>query len=168
MKSKPDAEARQRRAWNLRSAARSVATTATETTAAAAGATTTTAAATTETTTATGAATTTAATAAKTATARLLRTSLVDRQVTTVATLAIEGRNGCLRLLIGRHFDKTETLGAACFTIHDHLGRSHSTEFAKDLFQTTLIYAVGQIAHIKLSTQLTRSIQKGGLEAVRA
>lgn len=136
-----------------------VAATTPETTATTAGATTTTAAAESTTTAAATTRTTTATATTEAAATGLLGTRFVHRQVAAVKTLAVEGRNGGLRLLIRTHFDKAETLGAAGFAVHDHLGRSHGAELAKNLFQTTLIHAVGQIAHVKLSTQLTRSMK---------
>lgn len=90
---------------------------------------------------------------------RFLRTGLINSQVAAIVVLAIGACDRCLGLIVGTHLDKAKPLGAAGFTIHDHLGRSHGAELVKNLFQTTLIHTVGQIAHVKLSTQLTRSMK---------
>jgi len=133
---------------------RSVATAATTETATAGTATTATAAA--ESTAATGAAAGTAATT-ETAAAGLLRPGFIDGEITTVDVLAVQTRNCRLRFLFRPHFNKAETLGATGFPIHDHLGRSHGAEIGKHLFKIALVYAVSQIAYVKLSTQLTCS-----------
>lgn len=136
-------------------------TVATATTTAAAARTTTTATAATEaTTTAAWATTGTAAATAKAASTGLLRTGFINGQIATIDVLAIQGGDSCLRFLVGTHFNKAEALGAAGFPIHDHLGRCHGSEIAEQLFKTALVDAVGQIAYVKLSTQLTRSIRE--------
>lgn len=61
-------------------------------------------------TTSTAARTATLTTKAAATRARLLRARLIDGQGTTINALAVERGNGGLGLLLGAHFDKTETL----------------------------------------------------------
>jgi len=60
---------------------------------------------------------------ATTATAFLARPGLVDREAAAFGLLAIQGRDGDLRLLGAAHLDKAEPLRAAGVAIHDDLRR---------------------------------------------
>src|SRR5579884_251562 len=80
----------------------------------------------------------------------LTRSGLVDGEVAAIHIFAVEGGNGGLRLLVAAHFDESEALGSTRVPVHDDLGRLHIPVRLEQLLQITVVYAVGQIAHVQL------------------
>ena len=81
-------------------------------------------------TTATAATTTTAVATASTTTAAttaalFTRPGLIHRQPSAIVLLAVQPGDGCLGLLIGAHFDKTESFAAAGISVGDDLSTAN-------------------------------------------
>ncbi len=77
---------------------------------------------------------TTAAAIATTAASFFARPGFIHGQGSPIVFLFIEAGNGCLRFIIGSHFDKPKALAAAAITIADDLCTLHRTELGKQLF----------------------------------
>ena len=75
--------------------------------------------------------------------------SFVDHDGATGHGLTVQAVDGGLRFSVRAHFNETEALGAAGFTVHHDLGRADSAEFAESFLQILIAHAVGQIAHVK-------------------
>jgi len=58
--------------------------------------------------------------------------------------------NGCLCLGIAAHFDKPESLGAACVAFHHDPGAGDSAELAECLLQVVVTHTIGKVADVKL------------------
>src|SRR5579883_3579 len=80
----------------------------------------------------------------------LTRPGLVDGEGAAIHIFAVESGDGGLCLLVVSHLDESETLGATGVAVHDDLSRLHSPVRREQLFQSTVAYAVGQIAHVQL------------------
>jgi hypothetical protein len=75
----------------------------------------------------------TSATAASIIAGLLLGSGLIDNQIPSLQILAIQAINGSLTGFLGRHFNKSKTLGPPAEFIHDDGYRVNLAEFAKDL-----------------------------------
>jgi hypothetical protein len=81
----------------------------------------------------------TASAAATTRTAGFHRTGFVDREVTSVEGLAIEGADGRLAFSGAAHGNEGETARALGFTVHDHVDIGDGTVLAEVFVQ----FAIG-------------------------
>jgi hypothetical protein len=82
---------------------------------------------------------TASATAAATRAAGFHRTGFVDREVTSVEGLAIEGADGRLAFSRAAHGNEGKTARALGFTVHDHVDIGDSTVLAEVFVQ----FAIG-------------------------
>jgi len=95
----------------------------------------------------------TTAAAAKAARARgtgLHGARFVHHEAASAQWLAIHALNGCLCLGIAAHFDKPESLGAACVAFHHDPGAGDSAELAECLLQVVVTHTIGKVADVKL------------------
>ena len=103
-----------------------------------------------------GTATATAATPAVTTTtataARLLGTSLIDRQSPAVLFAIIQTFNRLTGGVVVAHFDETKPFAAARIAILNDFRTSHVTVLSEHFFELRVINAVAQITDIKLLT----------------
>ena len=83
----------------------------------------------------------------------LTRPGLVDGEVAAVHVFAVKCLDGGLRLLVASHLNEAEALGTARVPVHDDLSRLHCPMRLEQLPQITVVYAVGQIAHVQLFAQ---------------
>jgi hypothetical protein len=95
------------------------------------------------------------ATTAATKAARARGTGLhgarfVHHEAAPAQWLSIHALNGCLRLGIAAHFDKPESLGAACVAFHHDPGAGDSAELAECLLQVVVTHTIGKVADVKL------------------
>src|SRR5690348_16640662 len=61
--------------------------------------------------------------------------SFVDRQVTALEVIAIQGLHGLLGGLLAVHLDEAETSRTARLAVHDHFHRSHGAISGEQRFE---------------------------------
>jgi hypothetical protein len=66
--------------------------------------------------------------------------------------LAVQGRDGCLRLLVRGHFDESETFAPAGVPIVDDLSGNHLSVSAEQLFEFRAVHLVAQVPDVQLLT----------------
>lgn len=104
------------------------------------------------------AATTAAAESATTAAAAAFTgLGLVDGEVTAVDVLAVEGRDGGLRLGVVRHFDEAEAAGTTGLAIHDQRRGSDRAEGLEERVQLTFRSAEREITDVQFHLRLSKA-----------
>ena len=88
----------------------------------------------------------------------LTGTCFVDDSFASADFIAVEGTNSGLSLSIIGHFNKSESLGTAGFTVADHAGGAHFAILLKDAAQFIPIDAVRQIAYINIHPDLLNTL----------
>src|SRR5256885_16936261 len=84
---------------------------------------------------------------------RLHGARFVHHEAAPAQWLAIHALNGCLCLGIAAHFDKPESLGAACVAFHHDPGAGDSAELAECLLQVVVTHTIGKVADVKLRSE---------------
>src|SRR5439155_15360983 len=78
----------------------------------------------------------------------LLRTSFADSDGSSIHLVLVEHRDGLLRLLLSRHFDKGKASGLARGSVSDHTGGFNLSRATKHLFQFRIGHLKGQVSYV--------------------